>query len=401
MLVKRVKKVLISLMILSMCCIVPIEANQDSIPYKIGTTYPQTKFSLDKPSIYEFTLKKASVIKVRADFKFQDIKEKEIGFEIINQKCVDALKQMVEKPKDIVITKYGKTKITNKKDYKLNEYYYLKAGTYRFEIITKVLLDELPNKKTPLKGSVEFTLSDVNKDKVTVQEVSFKYTKSQWGSEPKPLDITYVRGSDVPISYYSLSRYPQLERENYYLLGHYAYRKRDNTWLYAKEYYVNEEYVEYRNFGWYPLNKAPKGYERYIVRNDDLGSDIFKMDTMRNHDQILLREVWEGYEYFIRYHGEGAKGTMKNTYLHYGETKNLRENNYTYKNKSFVGWRCYRASDNKWLYTNGKQKAWYRAGKAPKGWQKYIFENKESIKNLATKEFQVIHMYATWKTMRS
>ena len=68
--------------------------------------------------------------------------------------------------------------------------------------------------------------------------------------------------------------------------------------------------------------------------------------------------------------------------------------NYTYKNKTFEGWRCYRASDNKWLYTNGKQKAWYRARKAPKGWKKYIFENLGDDNDLSTMNMELEAFYS-------
>lgn len=48
-------------------------------------------------------------------------------------------------------------------------------------------------------------------------------------------------------------------------------------------------------------------------------------------------------------------------------------------------------------YTNGTTKKWYKEGKQPKGWKKYVFKDQEATKNLTKEYSDVIHMYATYK----
>lgn len=401
---KKMLIMLVTVLICIMGCTLPINANQndsDFISYQLGETYSVSSLESEElTTIYEFTLLEDSILNIEIDFKFENVLEKTVYFQI--QPMLNNEEMLGGGIPNIEIESLEYEKIIKDDKYYINENCYFKAGTYFFTVGAEGIFNEDISESEHVNGTACFTLSVAEKNNIDIQTVTFRFRNSKWGNVPSTKQITYVNGGVVPT--YFTTMMPELQRNNYELAGFYAYRKRDNSWLYAEKISrYDPEYDiiidDYQNFGWYPLNKAPEGYERYYVYNDGiLGNDSFVMNSMQNNDEIILRDEWKGNPYVVRYHANvGGKGTMKNSYFEYGKAKKLRANNYTNKNKLFYGWKCRRSSDDKWLYTNGSKKAWYKESKAPKGWTKYIFNNKETIKNLASESFEVLHMYAIWR----
>ncbi len=102
-------------------------------------------------------------------------------------------------------------------------------------------------------------------------------------------------------------------------------------------------------------------------------------------------------KYTIEYDANGGTGTtMADTQITYGFYTNLRDVTYTKPQYDFVGWEVYRASDNKYYYTNGSSKHWYTEGSQPSGYEKVVYANQTPIGHLSVTNNEVITMIAKW-----
>lgn len=93
-----------------------------------------------------------------------------------------------------------------------------------------------------------------------------------------------------------------------------------------------------------------------------------------------------------------ASGSMASTTVSYGVQTPLRTNQYIRNGYNFTGWTVQR-DDGTWNYvnpSNEKQSGWYKEGKAPSGWKKYIYQDKQTVAYTHTKNKGVVTFFAQW-----
>lgn len=406
---KKIMNVILALA-MSMTCFVSnlsaLEVDYETIPYTLGEELTISSIN-NNEDVYSFTLEEDGVVDVLVDFDFEDEDEKTVMVSLINEEVIQAFFDMlVGKEVDLSgYYNYADEKTLKATSYQSHLRYQMEAGTYYFTISADGYYDVENDREIPVVGSAKARLS-LYEDEVQINHVNFSYKKSLWMDVPQPRVITTVDGFKAPIPYMDDTVGLEPIRAGYYLDGFYAYRKRDHAWLYAEEIEIYDEvyeeyFYEYDNYGWYPLGSAPENYVRYTIYYESFGDAIYQMETMKDQDEVILREVWSPNEYIIRYHANrGGQGTMKNSYFIYNKTKKLRANTYTHKTKDFKGWKA-KYTDwweevDYWYYTDGSECGWYPSGEQPEGWTKYIFQNQEKVKNLVD-DYNVIHMYAVWR----
>lgn len=106
------------------------------------------------------------------------------------------------------------------------------------------------------------------------------------------------------------------------------------------------------------------------------------------------------HKFTVVYNKNGGTGTaMSNTTVTYGVPTKLSANTYSASTQytSFAGWYAHRASDNKWLYTNGTSSGWYVEGLEPSGYQKALYKNQATISATTCAKNDVVTMYAQWR----
>lgn len=387
-----------------------LELDIPTTPIALGEIITITDLQNEDETIYEFEVEEDCVMDMNLTIDFKDDATKDISVQVINEAYMQDLLNglMGNETSGKTYCVYGENATVSTKTYQFHQQYKMEKGVYWFLFSCLGEIDYENFEQAPVKGKAKLKFSVVEDD---VQYVKVKYSvkESKWFDPIKPVTLTTVKGFKSPLSTQMLL-VDDSQRPGYYLEGFYVYRKRDNAWLHAKTKTVydpilEEDTIEYSNFKWYPLGLAPKGYERYPIgyeMSDVFGSDCYVMDTMKNNDELIHREVWAPNQYVIRYHAnKGGKGTMKNSYYTYDKTKKLRANTFTHKTKKFQGWKAkyydWWEDVEVWYYTDGKKCGWYAAGKQPKGWNKYVFKNQEKVKNLTVEMGGVIHMYAVWR----
>ena len=411
---KKIMSGLIAVVMTMTCFLSNVSALELKIPttpISLDETLIISDLDNEKQIIYEFTLEEDCVVDMNLSITFKDDADKEIVAQVISEAYMqDVLNELmgngISGKNHFVYGEEGK-KVSGT-SYKFHQQYKMDKGVYWFSLTCYGELDTESFELVPVKGKAKVTFSTV-KEEVQFINVKYSVKESKWFEAIKPITITSIKGFKSPLSVDEIYSYND-ERVGYMLEGFYVYRKRDNAWLYAKikkvyDKNIEDYVIEYTNFKWYPLGTAPKGYERYPFTygyNDTFGAECYLMDTMKDGDQIIHREVWTPTTYIIRYHANtGGKGTMKNSYFTYDKTKKLRANTFTHKTKKFQGWKAkyydWWEDVELWYYTNGKKCGWYEEGKQPKGWTKYVFKNQEKVKNLTSYMDDVIHMYAVWK----
>lgn len=386
-----------------------LEIDVETTPMKLNEVMTITDFAVAGEKIYTFTLEEDSIVDMKIDADFEDDGYKSVQVYSIDEKVIEDIYGSIfgGSVTDENYFIYGEEKDVKADEYRFHQRYSMPKGTYWFRLMINGKYDLENERELPVVGSADVCISTVD-ESVEYNQVTFRVKDSMWREPIQPVTLEYIKGYLSPIQFESLLLVDAV-RAGYYLDGFYVYRKRDDAWLYAKKEMVYDdffesEFEEYSDYSWYPLGEAPAGYERYAVSIESYGSEVYAMDTMEDDDQLIHREVWTPNSYYIRYHAnKGGKGTMKNSYFTYDQTKKLRANTFTSKdkNKKFKGWKAkyYDWLDDVsyWYYTDGEECGWYEAGKQPKGWKKYIFSNQEKVKNLTDYEEAVIHMYAVWR----
>lgn len=413
------KKIVFGLLMLCLVfanVLLPVKGNSftdasDIIKYELDTYETINDLSVDAINIYSFQVEEKGAYCFEADYTFKDKDDKVMSIAVINMNTSKDLLDIPiaelsdEQVHELVLNmlnsvQYNIDDETDALTYHLEKSYYLEPGTYWMTVVATGGMDEETWEIKDVDGNAVFKVSPLEKDAYSLTKVKFSYKDSLYlDVQNKTTVVTYITGGDIPRTIYN-TEYKAPMRDYYEFMGYYAYRKRDGKWLYAEEYIDDSlgfEMVEYRNYSWYKKGKEPEGYVRYPLYFESYGSEVYAMDTMQDGDVIIHREEWQGYPYVIRYHAnQTGKGTMKNSYYNYGKTKKLRKNTFTSSKGKLAGWKARRASDNKWLYTNGTTTKWYKEGKQPKGWKKYVFKDQEATKNLTKEYDDVIHMYATY-----
>ena len=126
------------------------------------------------------------------------------------------------------------------------------------------------------------------------------------------------------------------------------------------------------------------------------GTYIFKVSDTHycgTYNFILHKEVKK---FYVKYYPNGGSGSMKLTTVEYGKTTKLRDNTMKKTGYRFAGWRMYRESDKKWLYTNGTINKWCKSGSQPSGYAKKIYKDEATVAKLSTTNKDVIRAYAAW-----
>ena len=101
----------------------------------------------------------------------------------------------------------------------------------------------------------------------------------------------------------------------------------------------------------------------------------------------------------VEYHANGGSGNMPSTKVTFGTSQALRANTFTNAGYAFAGWNAHRRSDNKWLFVNASgTEGWYEQGKAPTGYQLYVYRNQQNVARTSKVDRDVITMHAVWGT---
>lgn len=103
--------------------------------------------------------------------------------------------------------------------------------------------------------------------------------------------------------------------------------------------------------------------------------------------------------YTITFAANGAAGSMNNITATYGTSTTLSKNAFTYPGKLFAGWNVCRASDGKWLYSNGTDTRWYAEGSQPSGYLLYNYPDGASVSKLSAVDKDICAFYAVWTDM--
>lgn len=113
-----------------------------------------------------------------------------------------------------------------------------------------------------------------------------------------------------------------------------------------------------------------------------------------------LKFAQENPKFTIVYNNNGGTGTtMKNTTAICGVPTKLRANTYSKDSeyKTFIGWYAQRKSDNKWLYHNGTTFGWYVEGTQPTDYDKYLYNEQDTISTVDYTANETVIMYAQWR----
>lgn len=91
-------------------------------------------------------------------------------------------------------------------------------------------------------------------------------------------------------------------------------------------------------------------------------------------------------------------GNMPSITIGVGNSTPLSENQYIRNGYTFAGWTA-KKNDDTWMYTNGNgTSGWYKQGKQPNGWKKYVYQDKQKITyNSASLDKCTVTYYAQWK----
>ena len=145
--------------------------------------------------------------------------------------------------------------------------------------------------------------------------------------------------------------------------------------------------------------------ERYLSEKDCKNGYVHRMDeqkiaqTAKKGESLWFYAQWsEANKYTIRFSSNGGSGTMNKMTLTYGKDKTIPSNNYTRSGYSFMGWRVYNESLNKWscYRDNGKVNTkWSTVDECKK--YGYVLRKNKTTVNHTVSVGQVAVFYAQWQ----
>lgn len=98
----------------------------------------------------------------------------------------------------------------------------------------------------------------------------------------------------------------------------------------------------------------------------------------------------------IVYNANGGSGNMDNTTVIYNNTTPLSANKFTFSGAEFAGWCAYRESDERWYYTNGTTKKWFKDSEVQPGYKKYVYRDLQTLSKTSSVDDDTVIMYAQW-----
>lgn len=119
-------------------------------------------------------------------------------------------------------------------------------------------------------------------------------------------------------------------------------------------------------------------------------------ETGYGNKSVVFYTNWKPNTFTIKYDANGGSGTMVNTGVTYGTSVKTTQNMFSKKGHTFTGWYLYRASDSKWLYTNGSSTAWYTESAVPSGYYKKMCAGGASVSAETEVHKDTITFYAQW-----
>lgn len=174
-------------------------------------------------------------------------------------------------------------------------------------------------------------------------------------------------------------------KKDYIFNGWYANRASDNKWYYADNQ---------GNYGWYSEDDQPIGYEKYILTDEALVSNI----TDTQSDKVTLYANWAD-AYTINYNLNGGSGIISTQSVKVGEDVTLSHGDIKNNYKTFNYWSANRSSDNKWLYRNQNGTiGWFEKDAQPNGYELYQLEKYQTLPSLSNTRADVVNLYANWTT---
>ncbi len=175
------------------------------------------------------------------------------------------------------------------------------------------------------------------------------------------------------------------DKGNIYLLQSYMNKGTSRVLVYSRQgYYRYTIYIG----GYREAESLFHVGDRYIVTYNSTsynGGQIYETALRRFYQIRMVPGEGDG-ENVIRMMANGAD-------------VQLPRMRFTCGNRSFLGWRAYRCSDEKNLYRNpetGKKK-WYRSGSQPSGWKLYLIPDEKEMGSFSNRAGDCITLTAIWE----
>ncbi len=213
---------------------------------------------------------------------------------------------------------------------------------------------------------------------------------AQWSKGSYDIDYNANGGvgsmSSVNVTFEESYTLPECEftRTGFRFTSWVLCRPSDKTWLYTDANGSTE---------WYKESTAPTGWNKVTYNPGDQVSKLIDVDG----GKVVFYPRWSINSYTVSFVANGGTGTMSSINVIYGKDATLPSNTFTHSEKLFRGWTALRLSDGKKLFVSETgEKAWYKDGTQPSGYTKYLFINRESIKNLTDVHKDTVKLYAQW-----
>ena len=303
----------------------------------------------DQRDVYAFTLTKPVDVTVDVEAKLSGA-----TYAIYDEKGKCLFQQKGGWSKNIVDPQ------TNR--YQLKEKVSLKEGNYYFSVTG------FEQKKRQFYGNYRFKLSAFTID----YKISYHMEGADaYGSEELQYGKTYTLKEN------------KFEKLGYHFSGWTLQRMSDQKWL-----YTNDDVEK-----WCEEGKQPVDFIKKVFKNQEQVKNL----SPKNGEELRFNARMIKNSFTIKYHGRGGEGSMKNTIVKYGNATALRTNTFQRAGYDFAGWTCYRSSDKKWYYSDGKQYGWYKENYQPKGYVKVIYLNKATVAKTTAVHKDNVHMFARWE----
>ncbi len=104
----------------------------------------------------------------------------------------------------------------------------------------------------------------------------------------------------------------------------------------------------------------------------------------------------ENKHFTVKFNGNGGIGAINDLLVIYGNATQLPKNEFVKNGYKFIGWYAHRSGDNKWIYTNGIENAWYVENEQPNGYFKAIYNEDAKISKTSEYNNDIVTMYAKW-----
>lgn len=167
--------------------------------------------------------------------------------------------------------------------------------------------------------------------------------------------------------------------------GWYAYRAESDTWYY--------ESPDSRPNGWYKEGQQPSGYEKYYYLDEQNVSL-----TGNPGEHVYMCAIWGNISiFFVKFLSNEGIGDEYGMTVFWGQSTQLKANQFTKNNREFVGWNAYWVEKNKWYYqdTDSNNRGWYKEGYQPVGYVKYVYNDGQSVAQTVHAGNHV-QMHALW-----